>query len=640
MITRRRLLSGAPILGAASTLSMSAAFPETPARGLRRNEGENIGLEEGWQFRLDPKGAASPSDIAGASAAWQSVMVPHTWQALGGSPEYVGVAWYRTKIFAPETWRNLFVRVEFEAVYHTAHIFLNGRPIGEHIGKGYTAFSCDLSPHLLYAQVNELQVRADNSFSDTMLPRMESFDWANDGGITRPVRLLITPPVFIERLEIDAVPDLERNVAHVSVCAVIRNTRTAVQAAKISASVRHNRTAAAEYAGPSTLVNLPSESSTRVSAGTIQVASPELWHFDTPHLYWAEAVLEANGQFHALSDQFGIRKFEIRGTSFYLNGERVSLMGVERMAGSHPQFGMAEPTEWIDANHRDLKERNCVFTRVHWPQDKRVLDFCDSHGILMQEEVPAWGPSTFENITAALQSQLEANGKEQYQEMVERDRNHPCIVSWGLCNEVNGKNPNSRAFAHTVAQLARKIDPSRLLTYASNSLSDNPEQDMAGDFDFISANEYFGSWYPGGPEEVRQYLTRIRQAFPDKPIVVSEYGWCECQPSIPAGDEDRVKIVEEHTRVFRESGEVAGAIYFDYNDYRTLVGDKGTGAFSQRVHGVVDLYAERKPSFDALRQESSPIGELTLNASPDGFSLKIETRSVLPAYTLRGYSVL
>src|SRR3984885_8266335 len=262
MITRRKLLSGAPILGAVSALSMSAAFSEAPAPRRRCNEGESIVLEEGWHFRPDPKGTARPPDVAGASAEWQSVTVPHTWQALGGSPEHVGVGWYRTKIFAPEIWRNLFVRVEFEAVYHTAHIFLNGTRIGEHIGKGYTAFSCDLSPHLHYAEANELQVRVDNSFSNTMLPRMESFDWANDGGITRPVHLLITPPVFIERLEIDAVPDLESNVARVSVYALIRNTRTALQAADISASVRYNGTAAREYAGPPMVVNLPPESST------------------------------------------------------------------------------------------------------------------------------------------------------------------------------------------------------------------------------------------------------------------------------------------------------------------------------------------------------------------------------------------
>ena len=63
--------------------------------------------------------------------------------------------------------------------------------------------------------------------------------------------------------------------------------------------------------------------------------------------------------------------------------------------GAIREFGMAEPTEWITHDHADLKHLNCVFTRVHWPQDKRVLDYCDRHGILMQTEVPAWGPDTF-----------------------------------------------------------------------------------------------------------------------------------------------------------------------------------------------------------------------------------------------------
>ncbi len=52
---------------------------------------------------------------------------------------------------------------------------------------------------------------------------------------------------------------------------------------------------------------------------------------------------------------------------------------------------------------------------------------------------------------------------------------------------------------------------------------------------------------------------------------------------------------------------VAGMIFFDYNDYRTHVGDKGVGALQQRVHGVVDVFGRRKPSFAALREESSPV---------------------------------
>jgi beta-glucuronidase len=224
---------------------------------------------------------------------------------------------------------------------------------------------------------------------------------------------------------------------------------------------------------------------------------------------------------------------------------------------------------------------------VHWAQDRRVLDFCDRHGILFQEEVPAWGPETFHETSDEVQRALELNGLEQLREMIARDRNHPCIVSWGLCNEVDGKNPRTRQLPRVLRAEARRLDPSRLQTYASNSLDSDPAADMAGEFDFVSANEYYGSWAPGGTSDIRNYLDRIRKAFPNKPIVVSEYGWCECQPTIKPGDESRVDIVNSHTEVFRELP-VAGAIYFDYNDYRrSSATRKGAMRRSSRSRGPV-----------------------------------------------------
>ena len=509
---------------------------------------------------------------------------------------------------------------------------------GEHIGKGYTGFRCDLSPGIRFGQINDLVVRVDNSFSNRMLPRLKSYDWTNDGGLFRPVRVLVTSAVFIERLEIDAAPNLEAHSAEVSVRAVVRNTDVSDQTVGLAGLVEREGWSDRQSPIATRSARLAPNSTQTIALDPVTIVSADLWHFDAPNLYQATITLDAGGRFHTLSNTFGIRRFEARGTDFYLNGERVTLMGLERMAGSHPEFGMAEPAEWIEANHRDMKELNCVFTRVHWPQDRRVLDFCDRNGILMQEEVPAWGPETFSKIDPALQTQLTANGLEQLRELITSHRNHPCIVSWGLCNEVDGKNPTSRAFATALAKEARRLDPSRLLTYASHSLREHPEDDMAGEFDFISSNEYFGSWYPGGPDELHAHIADLRRAFPGKPIVISEYGWCECQAKIPPGDEYRVKIVEEHTKTMRDSDQVAGAIYFDYNDYRTIVGDHGTGALRQRVHGVVDLYSQRKPSFDALRAQCSPVESIALKSAGDRIELLIVARSRLPAYTLRGYT--
>jgi beta-glucuronidase len=314
-------------------------------------------------------------------------------------------------------------------------------------------------------------------------------------------------------------------------------------------------------------------------------------------------------------------------------------MGVERMAGSNPQYGMAEPTRWIEHDHDDLKELNCVFTRVHWQQDKRVLDYCDRHGILFQEEVPCWGGATFKGMTDEPSPEIMQNGLEQLREMITRDGNHPCIVAWGLCNEVNGQNPVSRAFIQQMAAEARRLDPHRLLTYASNSLQKTPGEDAAGLLDFIEWNEYHESWYPGSPDSVRRNLQQIHDAFPQKPVVISEYGYCECKPDRLGGDARRIEIMRDHTQACREFDFVGGTIFFDYNDYRTHMGDKGIGPLKQRVHGVVDLYGNRKPSFEALRQEASPVETLQLAPEGESLSATVVTRHSLPAYTLESYAL-
>jgi beta-glucuronidase len=231
------------------------------------------------------------------------------------------------------------------------------------------------------------------------------------------------------------------------------------------------------------------------------------------------------------------------------------------------------------------------------------------------------------------------NGLEQLREMIERDRNHPCIFSWGLCNEINGQNPPAYQFAKRMYEEAKKLDPHRLRSYASNSLQKAPEKDVAGLMDFIEWNEYYESWYKGGVEDVKRNLEEIHRAFPDKPIVISEYGYCACTVDRPENDLVRIRILREHDDSFRQYPFVGGAIFFCYNDYRTHMGDKGIGVLKQRVHGVVDLYGARKTSFEPLRQQASPVQALTLAAEGNSLRATVEARRTLPAYALEGYTL-
>jgi beta-glucuronidase len=186
---------------------------------------------------------------------------------------------------------------------------------------------------------------------------------------------------------------------------------------------------------------------------------------------------------------------------------------------------------------------------------------------------------------------------------------------------------------------AKRLDPNRLCSYASNSLDQTPEHDVAGLMDFIETNEYFGTWAPGTPLEVGKHLDKIHAAFPGKPVVISEYGYCACTADRPEGDGHRIEILRFHDAVFRSKDFVAGAIFFCYNDYRTHVGYSGVGALKQNVHGVVNVDGERKASYDVLRRESSPVESLTVENHLNAFQLVIETRRDLPMYRLRGYKL-
>jgi beta-glucuronidase len=622
--TRRRflgsqILTGVGVLGATqgNARAFAAKAPEAPADGL------DLPLDGEWEFRKD------------GDAAWRTVTVPHTWQVMGGFEGYYGVAFYRRKFEAPASAADAAVYLEFESVFHTAEVKLNGAVVAEHRGKGYTAFrSRDISGKLKPGAENLLEVRVDNSFTDAMLPRSHSSDWAHDGGIYRPVHLLVLPKAHLDGLSVEAWPGAA-GVAEFQIAAGYDSATAEGHLQFRIVEMESGR--AVKLNVVKRALELQGRASLEILTGSWEDA--RYWHFDHPHLYRAEATLVAKDStiLHRVTQVFGVRRFEVKDGGFALNGERVRLMGVERMAGSHPDYGMAEPLDWIEHDNADMKNLNCVFTRVHWMQDRRLLDWCDRHGMLVQLEVPTWGGDTFHNMSPELEKTLQQNGLEQLREMIEQNRHHPCVVAWGLCNEIDGQNPPAAQFAKNMLAEAKRLDPSRPCTYASHSLFQNPAKDVSAVMDYVSWNQYYGSWQKGGPVELEASLKEVLAAFPGKPLVISEYGYCACTADRPEGDETRIKILREQDALMRKHDRIAGLIFFCYNDYRTHIGDRGTGALKQRVHGVVDVYGQRKPSYEVLRGESSPIE--SLSAALDGNTLKIagRVRDTVPAYTLRGY---
>ncbi|MBI1389745.1 MAG: hypothetical protein GC154_15005 [bacterium] len=585
-------------------------------------DAEDAGVEQGWFQRS--------FDVS----EWRSVSVPHTWQVEPGLESYYGIAWYVGDI-PPLQPDDPVVLLEFDAVYRDSSVWVNGEKAGEHNGSGWTPFRFDVSPYWKPGEVNRVAVRVDNRFSANALPYERSSDWAADGGLIRSVRLRFMPPVYIDALFVSADPSDDFSSAEVKLH--VRLAGELSHSLQLhAAAVSPDRIRVAEG------ILAPDPSEPGRAGATLTISRPDLWHFDHPALYELQVQLMENGvTIHSAETRFGVRSIECREGFYYLNGEPMRLMGVEWMPGSDPRYGMAESPDAMREVMRGMKRLNCVITRFHWQQDDSVFDFMDREGMLTQEEVPAWGGKT-------MQGDLDEIQALHTREMIEPHYNHPSIYAWGLCNEIQGQRDEAWRFVQRGAQLARELDPTRLLTWASNSLQSTPEKDASRFSDFIEWNEYYESWYGGTVADASAALSRIAAAFPGKSIVVSEYGVCECSDKNPTGDDVRIRVLKTHTDAYRGNPSVAGAIFFDYNDYRTHVGDKGQGAFQQRVHGVVDLLGKPKPSWEALRREASPIRSLTVAAPrADGdvtrAAIEIETRSLendFPAYTLRGYELI
>lgn len=596
-------------------------------------------LEGVWLFRTDPedRGIAAGWFKPGQDRAdWRKVSVPHTWQVDPGTEEYYGFAWYARQIDGDPDWRGRTLRLEFDAVYRDARVWVNGQPAGEHLGSGWTPFNLPVTAMIDPDGPNLIVVRVDNRFSPTAIPYERSFDWAADGGIIRGVRIRSLPPAHLDHILVSGDP-----------APGLASAQVRIRAKAVSVPAEGSRVRATVYDPDGNRVATVFSPLTPGEDGTAELdlqtvlARPQLWHFDFPRLYRLQLdLLLTSGVAHTRETVFGIRRVEVRKGFFYLNEEPMRLLGLEWMPGSDPRFGMAEPAWRMEQVLSDMKRLNVTFTRFHWQQDRAVLEFCDREGILVQEEIPAWGPDT-------MKGELDVPQALQTRAMVLAHHNHPSIFAWGLCNEIGGQRPEAHGFVRRGIELVRELDPLRAVTWASNSLQRTPEKDASSLVDFIEWNDYWESWYGGTLANLEANLQSIAEAYPEKGLVISEYGLCECDPRNPSGDARRIEILRTHTDLYRAAPQVAGAIFFSYNDYRTHIGDKGQGAYRQRVHGVVDLLDRRKPSWDALRREASPIRSLEIGipdrqGEENRLPVLLDTRSLqdLPAYTLRGYRLV
>jgi beta-glucuronidase len=621
-----------PPLGAL-VLLLAAAAPAAP--------GTRVDLDGPWQFRLEEGDGEEAGFARAVPADVETVNVPHTW-GVGPHAEHEGVAWYWRTVEVPPALRGRRLEVHFGATFYSARLFVNGHLVAEHEG-GHTAWFADVTKAL--GNGGLLAVRIDNRPGLATIPgwamRLKDtgtlwYDWWHYGGIVRDVALVAQERGAVRRQEIRS-----RLVAGGATV----TTRIFLEGFAPGRSLRVD----ARAFDPSGRAVARAEGVVDGRAGAtslaleLRVPEPQLWHFDHPNLYRMVVRLTDGGAvLDRLEEPFGIRTVEIRDRGLWLNGERVRLTGMTRHEES-TQEGLAETRGTMKYDWDDMKALHVVFTRpVHYPQHPYVLDYADRNGVLLVPEIPMWQFSEEQ----MKDPQVLALARRMMREMIEQDYNHPSIFAWSVCNESATSTAGGRAYVKAMVAHVKTLDPERFVSYADDGLGflTDPSVNANQYTDFLMMNQYFGSWH-GPASRLAPALERLGALFPDKMVVVSEFGLAgPFAPDSEQADARRAATIRDQLAEFSKHAFVAGAVFWCYQDYkshRNLWPGETTGWVEM---GLVDENRQRRPSYEVWKEETSPAHlrvDWTLGAGrrPTGFRASVARRAPteLPSYELRGY---
>ncbi|MEO7277707.1 MAG: glycoside hydrolase family 2 TIM barrel-domain containing protein, partial [Sphingomicrobium sp.] len=418
---------------------------------------------------------------------------------LTHSPEmrhYRGLVWYQRHFIAhPEAGKRSFLR--FGAVDYRAHVYLNGKLIGDHSG-GFTPFAFDVTERLRDGD-NRLTVGADSERLAADVPPPVT-DWEDYGGVTRPVELIVVPATYIDDASIAMHGEgrIQATVKLDGAGAAGRDVRVRIPALKMTLA---GRTASdGSWTGEAPVPR-----------------SLKRWSPDNPTLY--DVRFEAGDD--VLNDRVGFRTVAVRGTDIWLNGKPVFLRGISIHA---EEFG-ANPTRAITpAAARALlgeakRGLHANFVRLaHYPHPETMVRAADEMGLLVWSEIPVYWKVDFANpetLAAAMRMQSEA---------IVRDRDRASVIIWSVGNETPVSDARN-AFLRALVANARALDPTRLISAAL--LSDRTgnvqtiDDPLARDLDVLAVNTYNG-WYTADPLASLPSIS-WSSAF-NKPLIFSEFG--------------------------------------------------------------------------------------------------------------------
>ena len=540
-----------------------------------------------WRFKLDRDGV-------GMKERWYEkklegsipMPVPASYNDITQEADvrdYVGEVWFEKTVTIPQSWKGRRIVLRFGSVTHFGRVWLNGDFLMVHKG-GYLPFEAEINPEpgtearitVMVSNVldyqtlppGEVEILDDPYKYERPIKVQRYFhDFFNYAGIHRPVKLYTTPQCYIRDITVNTDIDGETGV--------IRYQARGNEAGRLFVEVFDS--------------NGQSVGRAEGEAGEIHIGQAELWEPLKPYLYQLNVYLEPEDGREAdiYSMKVGIRTVKVAGKQFLINGKPFYFKGFGKhedmdIKGKGLDLAMCVKDfnlmKWINANS---------LRTSHYPYAEEILDLADEYGFVVIDESPAVGMTFFnEDKKVFVEERVNRDTLKHHievmEELVARDKNHPCVVMWSVANEPSSWESGAVPYFESVIGAVRRADPGRPITMVSYAFPYGPRIDrVASMLDVVCINKYY-SWYEDSgmldviDYQVKKELDLWHKVF-EKPLIMTEYGadsiagFHSCPP-VMFTEEYQIEMVKRFNQAFDRLDFVIGEHLWAFSDFATKQG--------------------------------------------------------------------
>lgn len=496
--------------------------PEYPRPDFERSEWLNLNGE--WEFEFDDNNIGEQEGWYKDTAFSRKIVVPFCFQSQMSNidnQEMHENLWYKKAFELPCSFAGKRVLLNFGAVDYIAKVWINGEMAGIHKG-GHTSFKMDITRFVTTGN-NVVVIRSEDSY-ECAQPRGKQY-WKQkpDGcwytatsGIWQTVWLETAGEVYIDRIRM--TPDID--MKNISIEVYLNKT-----------SINTEQSIEVSYKG-TVLQKVSANLTERISKLTLDLKEDgyideiHYWTPEEPNLYDIQfTIIESGNITDKIKSYFGMRKISVKDEFILLNNKPY----YQRLIldqGYWPQSLLTAPSDEAFAYDIEMtKKMGFNGVRKHQKiEDPRYYYWADKLGLIVWGEMPSAYNFNSEEMT---------NLTSEMTEFINRDYNHPCIITWVPLNESWGVrniyvDKKQQDFARALYYTLRALDGTRLIS--TNDGWEQVESDICGIHDYIASGEEFTAKYIEKDNLLRSSANSYRMLYAEgvkyegQPIMVTEYG--------------------------------------------------------------------------------------------------------------------